>query len=281
MSANDPYPALKGEMSYLRHAAEAGKPVLAVCLGAQLLARALGGTVAPTGGYQFGLRKLWISPEGHSDPAFGKITTPLAPTLHGESFTIPPEAMRLAEGFVMRRDGRYVRINMAFRFNNAYGVQFEPQLTLDEFKVWNRVFASDYRLMGPEFDAVEEAQRNEREFERFAPVHESQMGAFFRETACRFQPLIYHRLIALPGSAPVCRPRSTTTSPLTMTYSIPIGNCFGLVRVAGAFTERGSNTVTSAAMPSRSTPLSWSPSLCAGNEVILRMASGSDNCALL
>ena len=181
MSANDPYPALKEEMSYLRHAAEAGKPVLAVCLGGQLLALALGGTVAPTGGYQFGLRKLWISPEGHSDPAFGKITTPLAPTLHGESFTIPPEAMRLAEGFVMRRDGRYVRINMAFRFNNAYGVQFEPQLTLDELKVWSRVFASDYRLMGPEFDAVEEAQRNEREFERFAPVHESQMGAFFRE----------------------------------------------------------------------------------------------------
>ena len=181
MSANDPYPALEGEISYLRRAAEAGIPVLAVCLGAQLLARSLGGAVAPTGGYQFGLRKLWVSPEGHSDPAFGKIQTPLAPTLHGESFTIPPGAVRLAEGFVMRRDGRYVRINMAFRFNNAYGVQFEPQLTLDELKVWNLVFESDYGLMGPEFDPVEEAQRNEREFENFAPVHEAQMGAFFRE----------------------------------------------------------------------------------------------------
>ena len=181
MSANDPSPALDGEMSYLRLAAEAAIPILAVCLGAQLLARALGGAVAPTGGYQFGLRKLWVSPEGHSDPAFGKIHTPLAPTLHGESFTIPTGAVRLAEGFVMRRDGRYVRINMAFRYNNAYGVQFEPQLTLDELKVWNRVFASDYRLMGPEFDPLEEMQRNEREFERFAPVHESQMAAFFRE----------------------------------------------------------------------------------------------------
>ena len=181
MSANDPFPALEGEMSYLRRAAEAGIPTLAVCLGAQLLSRSLGGTVPPTGGYQFGLRKLWVSPEGHADPAFGKIHTPLAPTLHGESFTIPPGAVKLAEGFVMRRDGRYVRVNMAFRYNNAYGVQFEPQLTLDELKVWNRVFASDYSLMGPEFGAIEEAQRNEREFERFAPVHESQMGAFFRE----------------------------------------------------------------------------------------------------
>ena len=180
-SANDPYPALEQEMSYLRRAAEAGIPVLAVCLGAQLLARALGGSVAPTGGYQFGLRKLWVSPEGHSDPAFGKIGTPLVPTLHGESFTIPSGAVKLAEGFVMRRDGRYVRVNMAFRFNNAYGVQFEPQLTFDELKKWNRVFASDYSLMGPEFDPAEEARRNESEFERFAPVHEAQMSAFFRE----------------------------------------------------------------------------------------------------
>ena len=181
MSANDPFPALEGEMSYLRRAAEAGIPILAVCLGAQLLARALGGAVSPTGGYQFGLRKLWVSPEGHADPAFGKIHAPLVPTLHGESFTIPPGAAKLAEGFVMRRDGRYVRTNMAFRFNNAYGVQFEPQLTLEELKVWNRVFASDYELMGPEFDPMEEARRNEREFKRFAPVHESQMADFFRE----------------------------------------------------------------------------------------------------
>ena len=181
MSANDPIPALEGEMSYLHRGAEAGVPILAVCLGAQLLSRALGGVVAPTGGYQFGLRKLWISPEGHSDPAFGKIHTPLAPTLHGESFTIPRGAVKLAEGFVMRRDGRYVRINMAFRYNNAYGVQFEPQLTLDELRIWNRIFATDYELMGSEFDPLEEMRRNEREFERFAPVHESQMGAFFRE----------------------------------------------------------------------------------------------------
>ena len=181
MSANDPYPALEEEMSYLSKAAESGISVLAVCLGAQLLARALGGEVAPTGGYQFGLRKLWVSPEGHSDPAFGKIGTPLVPTLHGDSFTVPSGAVKLAEGFIMRRDGRFARINMAFRFNSAYGVQFEPQLTLEELRVWNRVFASDYRLMGPEFDPAEEARRNESEFERFAPVHEAQMSAFFRE----------------------------------------------------------------------------------------------------
>lgn len=187
MSANDDYPALKRGMDYLRRAAEIGKPVLGVCLGAQLLSRTLGGLVEPTGGYQFGLRKLWISEAGHNDAAFSKIAIPLAPTLHGECFSIPPGAVRLAEGFMLRRDGRYRRINMAFRYKNAYGVQFEPQLTLEELRVWNRELAGDYELMGAEFDPKVEAQRNLREFAGFASAHEAQMGAFLRKmlSECR------------------------------------------------------------------------------------------------
>ena len=180
MSANDPYPVLHQEMDYLAQATERGKPVLGICLGAQLLSRALGGVVEPTGGYQFGLRKLWVSQEGHADPAFSNIAIPLVPTLHGECFSIPPGATRLAEGFILKRDGRYRRINMAFRYNNAYAVQFEPQLTLDELKVWNRELAGDYELMGPEFDPAVESRRNLREFAGFAPAHEAQMRAFLR-----------------------------------------------------------------------------------------------------
>ncbi len=180
MSANDRHPALKEETAYLRQAAELGKPVLGICLGAQLLARALGAVVEPTGGYQFGLRKLWLSEEGHADPAFSEIAIPLAPTLHGECFSIPPGAVRLAEGFMLRRDGRYRRINMAFRFKNAYGLQFEPQLTLEELEVWNRELAGDYDLMGAEFDPAVESRRNLREFAGFAPAHEAQMAAFLR-----------------------------------------------------------------------------------------------------
>ncbi len=180
MSANDGYPALQLEMEYLRKAAELGMPVLGICLGAQLLARALGGVVEPTGGYQFGLRKLWISEEGHADSAFSNITIPLIPTLHGECFSIPHGAVRLAEAFMLRRDGRYRRVNMAFRYNNAYAVQFEPQLTLEELRVWNRELAGDYELMGPEFDPAVESRRNLREFAGFASAHEEQMGAFLR-----------------------------------------------------------------------------------------------------
>ena len=181
-SANDRNPALQREIDYLR-AAAAGQPpvpVVGVCLGAQLLARALGGEVAPTGGYQFGLRKIDVTAAGAADPAFREIAVPLAPTLHGERFTAPPGGALLATGTMLRRDGTYLRIPMAFRYGVSYGFQFEPQLTLAELRVWNRELAGDYALMGDRFDPREEAARNLREFAAFAPYHERQMARMLR-----------------------------------------------------------------------------------------------------
>ena len=175
LSANDDYPAIHREREYLRQAVTLGKPVLGICLGAQIMATALGGTVEPTGGYQFGLRKLDVTAAGDADPVFSKLTIPLAPTLHGECFSIPGGAIPLAEGFMLCRDGSYRRINMAFRYGNSYGFQFEPQLTLEELQVWNRELSGDYELMGDRFDSAEEAARNLREFARYEPHYREQM----------------------------------------------------------------------------------------------------------
>jgi GMP synthase (glutamine-hydrolysing) len=175
LSANDNYPALRQERAYIKEAIALGKSVFGVCLGAQMMAKALGGEVESTGGYQFGLRKIYVTPEGDADPVFSKIAIPLVPTLHGECFSIPPRATRLAEGFILCRDGRYRRINMAFCYGNSYGFQFEPQLTLEELQVWDRELAGDYQLMGSQFAPAEEAARNLREFSKYAPCYEAQM----------------------------------------------------------------------------------------------------------
>ena len=175
-SANDDYPAIHREREYLRRALALGTPVLGICLGAQIMATALGGSVKPSGGYQFGLRKLDVTAAGATDPVFGKLTIPLAPTLHGECFSIPHGATRLAEGFMLCRDGSYRKINMAFRYGNSYGFQFEPQLTLEELQTWNRELSGDYNLMGDRFDPDDEAARNLREFARYEPHYREQMG---------------------------------------------------------------------------------------------------------
>ena len=177
MSVNDDLPALHRERAYLAEAMAGGKPVFGVCLGAQMMSTALGGTVEPSGGYQFGLRKIHVTADGDADPVFGHIVSPLVPTLHGECFSIPDGATKLAEGDILLRDGRYRRINMGFRYGTSYAFQFEPQLTLDELKVWDRVFAGDYELMGSSFSPREESARNLREFAKFAPEHQRQMTA--------------------------------------------------------------------------------------------------------
>jgi len=173
-SANDSYPALRAERRFLVDAMASGVPVFGVCLGAQLMSRALGGEVSPTGGYEFGLRKMWVTEAGSRDPVFGKLRVPLVPTLHGECFTVPPGAVELAFGYMLCRDGTFRRQSLAFRFGSSYGFQFEPQLTLDELRVWNRELADDYEKMGPLFDPAFEADANLREFAGYAPVYEAQ-----------------------------------------------------------------------------------------------------------
>ena len=173
-SANDCCPALREERRLMTEAMASGVPVFGVCLGAQLMARVLGGEVAPTGGYEFGLRKIWITEAGSRDPVFGKLRVPLVPTLHGECFTVPPGAVELAFGYMLCRDGTFRRQSLAFRYGASYAFQFEPQLTLDELRVWNRELADDYEKMGPLFDPSFEAGAHLREFAAYSPIYEAQ-----------------------------------------------------------------------------------------------------------
>ena len=173
-SANDCYPALRSERRYLAEAMSAGVPVFGVCLGGQLMARSLGGEVSPTGGYEFGLRKIWVTEEGSRDPVFSKLRVPLVPTLHGECFTVPPQAIELAFGYMLCRDGTFRRQSLAFQYGTSYAFQFEPQLTLNELRVWNRELADDYKLMGPLFDPSFEAEAHLREFAAYSPIYEAQ-----------------------------------------------------------------------------------------------------------
>ena len=173
-SANDNYPALRSEREFLGEAMASGIPVFGVCLGAQIMAKALDGEVGPTGGYEFGLRKMWVTEEGGRDPVFSKLRVPLVPTLHSEMFSIPPGASELAYGYMLCKDGTFRRQSLAFRYANSYAFQFEPQLTLNELKVWNRDLSDDYKLMGPIFDPATEAETNLREFTAYSPIYEAQ-----------------------------------------------------------------------------------------------------------
>jgi GMP synthase (glutamine-hydrolysing) len=97
MSVNDTdrYPRLVEEIEWLREAVAAELPVLGVCLGSQLLARALGADVAPSPAKEIGFAPVEVLEADDS------VVGPLAPATsalhwHGEVFDLPPGATALA-----------------------------------------------------------------------------------------------------------------------------------------------------------------------------------------
>lgn len=123
----DAHPELGDEREWLAEAVRRELPVLGICLGAQLLARALGAEVRRGEGPELGYAPVEIlDPD---DPILG----PLAPSTtvlhwHGDVFDLPEGATRLA---------RSARTEVqAFRRGNAWGVLFHPEADFALLEAW-------------------------------------------------------------------------------------------------------------------------------------------------
>ena len=92
----DRYPFLSDELQAVGAGLERGVPTLGICLGAQLIAKALGAEVKPTGRVEIGFAPLTLTPEGERSPLGGLGQTPVL-HWHGDEFQIPAGAVRLAE----------------------------------------------------------------------------------------------------------------------------------------------------------------------------------------
>jgi GMP synthase (glutamine-hydrolysing) len=127
----DKYDYLQAEAEYLREEAERGTPILGVCLGGQLLAHALGGTVdrLPQRIVQWApVEKL---PEAEGDPVIGVLPDPVH-ALHWneDGFTVPPGAVELLTRVVP--EGAE-----AFRWGeSAWGIQFHPEADEKALNGW-------------------------------------------------------------------------------------------------------------------------------------------------
>ncbi|MDA1026397.1 MAG: type 1 glutamine amidotransferase [Planctomycetota bacterium] len=127
-SANDDrLPWIDQELALLKAACAAQLPVLGVCLGAQLLARALGGTVSKMSGTpSVGLCRIDLTTAGWDDPLFrGLPWYGSWPSWHEEEISeLPPDARVLAKS---EDCGVEAFAHGIF----AYGVQFHPEWTAD------------------------------------------------------------------------------------------------------------------------------------------------------
>jgi GMP synthase (glutamine-hydrolysing) len=121
------FPALAAERDWLAAAVERGMPVLGICLGAQLLARALGAEVRAGQEPEIGFSPVEVADA--DDPLLGRLA-PRSEVLHwhGDVFDLPAGAQQLASS---ERTAC-----QAFRAGNAWGVLFHPEADLALVEAW-------------------------------------------------------------------------------------------------------------------------------------------------
>jgi GMP synthase (glutamine-hydrolysing) len=124
------HPHLADERALLRSCVEADVPVLGVCLGAQLLAAALGARVFPGPFPEIGPGTVTLTDAGAADPVLAAGAGPATATVpvlhwHGDTFDLPSGARLLASSPAYE--------HQAFRLGQAYGLQFHVEMDQGAF----------------------------------------------------------------------------------------------------------------------------------------------------
>lgn len=121
----DEHPWMEEEAVFIADAVSAGRKVLGVCLGAQIMAAALGARVRRARRKEIGFFEVERTPESEGCPVFGRLPERFtAFHWHGDTFELPEGATRLAFTPAC--------VNQAFRFGDrAFGLQFHVETTAE------------------------------------------------------------------------------------------------------------------------------------------------------
>ncbi len=122
------YPWLAGEIEVVRRRLAAGRPTIGICLGAQLIARALGAAVYPAHEKEIGWAPVTLTTAGHLSPLKDLDNVPVL-HWHGDTFDLPDNAVRLAS--------TGPTVNQAFSIgDHVLGLQFHVEVTAVQFERW-------------------------------------------------------------------------------------------------------------------------------------------------
>lgn len=120
-----------------------GRPILGICLGSQILARAFGGTNLVGSHPEFGWVEVTLTEAGRADPVLSAAGDRFRSfQWHSDSFTLPEGAVHLAESAGAA--------HQAFRIGRAtYGTQFHFEANRAVVADWTRTFPALTEGMSP------------------------------------------------------------------------------------------------------------------------------------
>lgn len=140
---DDLYPYLPGLVALMRAFGDAGKSVLGICLGAQVLARAYGADNLLGVAREFSWLPLTVTDDGRADPLFAALQNGFTSfQWHVDTFTLPESAVRLVQSPTVE--------NQCFRIGRAtYGVQFHFEASGDVVHEWTRANGERVNRIAP------------------------------------------------------------------------------------------------------------------------------------
>lgn len=143
MGANDEidFAWILGELRFMKQVYDLGLPIAGICLGGQMLARALGGKCATNPHPEIGWFEVKLNDEGARDPLMSSAgLNPHFYQWHYDTFFPPKEAVVLAESSICPRQ--------AFRVGkNAYGFQFHPEADSQLVDEWLQIEGTDEEIL--------------------------------------------------------------------------------------------------------------------------------------
>ncbi len=191
MSVNelDRYPHLSVEIESIRQAVDAGIPVLGICLGAQLIASALGARIRRNPVKEIGWFEVSPTPAGMEDALFSKFDgTEKIFQWHGDTFALPHGAQHLAESDACA--------NQAFRVGErVYGVQFHLEADQALIRRWltTSVHVRELAKIGSSVDPSRILADTTRYIDRATDLSKAFFGEFIERFYSR------RRRVALPS----------------------------------------------------------------------------------